>query len=155
VDEAGTATVRYPGESIPVDGQVVEGASAVNEALVTGEPIPAEKTQCDEVIGGSVNQTGTLVIEATRVGEESFLSQVARSIEEARALKPGVLQLVDTVLKWFVPGVLAVAAIAFLAWTVGPLLLGRPPDFFRATFAVLAVLVLGYPCALGTATRWR
>ncbi len=150
--QAGDRVRIRPGESIPVDGDVVDGASAVDEALVTGEPIPAEKTAGDEVIGGSVNQTGTLVVEVTRVGEESFLSQVARSIEEARALRPGVLQLVDTILKWFVPGVLAVAAIGFLGWTVGPLLVGQPPNFFRATFAVLAVLVLGYPCALGMAT---
>ena len=141
-----------PGESIPVDGQVREGASAVNESLVTGEPIPTEKVAGDEVIGGSVNQTGTLVVEVTRVGEESFLHQVARSIEEARALKPGVLQLVDTVLKYFVPGVLAFAVLGFAAWTVGPLVVGGSPDFFRATFSALAVLVLGYPCALGMAT---
>jgi Cu+-exporting ATPase len=150
--EAGDRVRIRPGESVPVDGQVVEGASAVDESLVTGEPIPAEKTEGDEVIGGSVNQTGTLVIAVTRLGDESFLSQVARSIEEARALKPGVLQLVDTILKWFVPGVLTVAAIGFLAWTVGPLLFGAQPNFFRATFAALAVLVLGYPCALGMAS---
>jgi len=141
-----------PGESVPVDGEVIEGVSAVNEALVTGEPIPAEKALGDEVIGGSINQTGSLIVRVSRVGEESFLSQVARSIEESRALKPGVLQLVDTVLRWFVPGVLLFAVGGFLAWTVGPLLFGLPPDFFRATFAALAVLVLGYPCALGMAT---
>ncbi|MEX0659905.1 MAG: heavy metal translocating P-type ATPase [Egibacteraceae bacterium] len=154
VDEivAGDRVRIRPGESVPMDGEVVEGASAVDESLVTGEPIPAEKTIGDEVIGGSVNQTGTLLVEVTRVREESFLSQVARSIEEARALKPGVLQLVDTVLKWFVPGVLTVAAGAFVAWTLGPLLFGQPPNVFRATFAALAVLVLGYPCALGMAT---
>ncbi len=141
-----------PGESIPVDGEVVDGASTVDESLVTGEPIPAEKVAGDEVIGGSVNQTGSLVIEVTRVGEESFLSQVARSIEEARALRPGVLQLVDSVLQYFVPGVLAFAAAGFFGWTLIPLLLGGNPDFFRAAFAALAVLVLGYPCALGMST---
>jgi Cu+-exporting ATPase len=134
---------------VPVDGQIVDGVSAVDESLVTGEPIPAEKVAGEEVIGGSINQTGSLVIEVTRVGEESFLSQVARSIEEARALRPGVLQLVDTVLTYFVPGVLAFAAAAFLGWTIIPVLLGGQPDVFRATFAALAVLVLGYPCALG------
>ncbi len=141
-----------PGESVPVDGRVVEGASAVDEALVTGEPIPAEKGVDDEVIGGSVNQGGSLTIEVTRVGEESFLSQVARSIEEARALKPGVLALVDSVLTWFVPGVLVFASAAFLGWTVVPVLAGGGPDLIRATFAALAVLVLGYPCALGMST---
>ncbi|MBW3578566.1 MAG: heavy metal translocating P-type ATPase [Actinobacteria bacterium] len=150
--EVGDRVRVRPGESVPVDGAVVDGASAVDESVVTGEPIPAEKVEGDEVIGGSINQTGSLVIEVTRVGEESFLSQVARSIEEARALKPGVLQLVDTVLRYFVPGVLLFAAGGFVAWTLGPLLFGGSPNFFRATFAALAVLVLGYPCALGMAT---
>ncbi|WP_420810517.1 heavy metal translocating P-type ATPase [Jiangella aurantiaca] len=148
----GDAVRVRPGESIPVDGMVVDGVSAVDESLVTGESIPTEKVAGDEVIGGSINQTGTLVVEVTRVGEESFLSQVARSIEEARALRPGVLRLVDTVLKWFVPGVLVIAAGSLLVWTLGPLLFGGSPDVFRATFAALAVLVLGYPCALGMAT---
>ncbi|MDP8927980.1 MAG: cation-translocating P-type ATPase, partial [Actinomycetota bacterium] len=150
--EVGERVRIRPGESIPVDGQVVEGGSTVDESLVTGEPIPAEKVEGDEVIGGSINETGTLVVEVTRVGEESFLSQVARSIEEARALRPGVLQLVDTVLKYYVPGVLLFAAVGFVGWAVVPLVFGGGPNFFRATFAALAVLVLGYPCALGMAT---
>ncbi|MDP8957857.1 MAG: heavy metal translocating P-type ATPase [Actinomycetota bacterium] len=150
--EVGDRVRIRPGESVPVDGRVLEGVSAVNESLVTGEPIPAEKVTGDEVIGGSINQTGSLVVEVTRVGEDSFLSQVARSIEEARALRPGVLQLVDTVLKYFVPGVLGFAAAGFLGWTLIPVLLGGTPNFFRATFAALAVLVLGYPCALGMST---
>ena len=141
-----------PGEAIPVDGTVVDGSSAVDEALVSGEPIPAEKVAGDEVIGGSLNQAGALVIEVTRVGEASFLSQVARSIEQARSLRPGVLQLIDHVLRWFVPGVLTFAVAAFLGWTLLPALFGNGPDLFRATFATLAVLVLGYPCALGMAT---
>ncbi len=141
-----------PGESIPVDGTVTDGGSVVDESLVTGEPIPAEKTLGDEVTGGSINQSGTLLVEVRRIGGESFLAQVARSIEQARALKPGVLQLVDRILAWFVPTVLIFAAGGFLTWTVGPLLFGGDPNFFRATFAALAVLVLGYPCALGMAT---
>ncbi|MBA2319523.1 MAG: heavy metal translocating P-type ATPase [Deltaproteobacteria bacterium] len=141
-----------PGENVPVDGEVVEGASAVNEALVTGEPIPADKVPGDEVIGGSINQTGTLVVRVTKVGEESFLNQVARSIEEARALRPGLLQLVDRILHHYVRGVLAFAALAFAIWTIGPALFGGGPDPTRATFATLAVLVMGYPCALGMAT---
>lgn len=141
-----------PGESIPVDGTVTDGVSAVNEALVTGEPIPSEKVAGDEVIGGSINQTGTLVVEVTRVGEESFLSQVARSINEARSLRPGVLQLVDVVLRYFVTGVLVFAAAGFLAWTVIPGVLGDGPDWNRALLAGLAAMVMGYPCALGMAT---
>ncbi len=141
-----------PGESVPVDGEVVDGVSAVNQSLVTGEPIPEEKVPGDEVIGGSINQTGTLLVRVTRVGEESFLKQVVRSIEEARSLRPGILQLVDRILKYYVPAVLSFAALGFLIWAVVPLFFGDPPNLFRATFAALAVLVMGYPCALGMAT---
>jgi P-type Cu+ transporter len=141
-----------PGAQIPVDGQVVDGASAVNESLVTGEPLPKEKHKGDEVIGGSVNQTGTLVVRTTRVGQEGFLQQVARHIQEARVLKPNIIQLVDQILKYYVPGVLAFAAAAILIWTAGSWLLTGEADFIRATFAALAVLVMGYPCALGMAT---
>ncbi|MFV1962286.1 MAG: heavy metal translocating P-type ATPase [Acidimicrobiia bacterium] len=141
-----------PGESIPVDGTVVEGVSAVNEALVTGEAIPAEKVSGDDVIGGSLNQTGTLVVEVTRVGDDSFLSQVARSIDEARSLRPGVLQLADLVLGYFVPAVLIFAAAGFLIWTVIPALFADGPNWNRALLAGLAALVMGYPCALGMAT---
>ncbi|MFV1949057.1 MAG: heavy metal translocating P-type ATPase, partial [Anaerolineales bacterium] len=88
-----------PGEAIPVDGRVVSGSSAVNESLVTGEPIPIEKDQGDEVIGGSLNQNGSLVIEVTKVGEEAFLVQIARHIEEARAMKPNILVIADRVLQ--------------------------------------------------------
>lgn len=141
-----------PGESIPVDGIVADGVSAVDEALVTGEPIPSEKVSGDEVIGGSINQTGTLVVKVTRVGAESFLSQVARSIEEARSLRPSILQLVDRVLRYFVPGVLAFAAAGFLGWSILPAVFGEGPDWSRALLAGLAALVMGYPCALGMAT---
>ncbi|TAK83543.1 MAG: cadmium-translocating P-type ATPase [Betaproteobacteria bacterium] len=141
-----------PGESIPVDGEVVEGASGVDESLVTGESMPAEKTQGDAVIGGSINQTGTLLVRVIKVGEESFLSQVARQVEEARALKPGILALVDRVLQVYVPGVLVFAGGALLAWTLGAWFVTGSPDWTRAIFAALAVLVMGYPCALGMAT---
>ncbi|MBI4336999.1 MAG: cation-translocating P-type ATPase [Chloroflexi bacterium] len=141
-----------PGEGIPVDGVVVKGLSGVNQSLVTGEPIPIEKGPGDEVIGGSVNQTGTLLVRVTEVGEESFLQQVARSIQEARALKPGIMQLVEHLLHWFVPGVLVAAAAAFIIWTLGAWLVTGEPNIERAIFASLAALVMGYPCALGMAT---
>lgn len=141
-----------PGSQIPVDGEVVEGASAVNESLVTGEPMPKDKSKGDEVIGGSVNQTGTLVVKVTRVGEESFLRQIARHIQEARALKPSIIQLVDRILVYFVPGVLAFAGLAILVWTLGAWMVTGQADIIRATYAALAVLVMGYPCALGMAT---
>jgi heavy metal translocating P-type ATPase len=141
-----------PGEAIPVDGQIMEGASAVAESLITGEPIPKEKVPGDEVIGGSINQAGTLVVRVTKVGEESFLQQVARHIQEARALKPGIIQLVDRILGAYVPGVLVFAGLALLIWVTGAWLVTGQPDWTRATFGALAVLVMGYPCALGMAT---
>ena len=148
---AGDKVRIRPGESIPVDGEVLDGASAVDESLVTGESIPVDKAPGDAVIGGAINQSGTLLVRATRIGEQSFLQQVARSIEQARALKPGILQLVDQVLKYFVPGVLIAAASAFVIWTFGAWLVTGSPDFSRAVFATLAALVMGYPCALGMA----
>ncbi len=150
--KAGELVRVRPGERIPVDGLVVDGYSTVDQSLVTGESIPVEKAPNNEVIGGSVNLTGTLKVKVSRVGEESFLQQVARYIEEARALKPGILQLVDTVLKYYVPGVLAVAAVGFLIWSLGAWAILGKPDLSRATFAALAALVMGYPCALGMAT---
>ncbi len=141
-----------PGEQVPVDGVVVEGASAVNESLVTGEPLPREKLPGHEVIGGSLNQTGSLLVRVTRVGEESFLEQVARHIQEARALKPGILLLLDQILKYFVPGVLTVGLAALTFWTVGAGLIWGAPEWERGVLAALAVLVMGYPCALGMAT---
>ena len=141
-----------PGENIPVDGTVVEGESTVDESVATGESIPEKKSEGDEVIGGSVNETGTLLIEVTATGEDAFLNQVAREIEEARAMKPGIIQLADRILKYFVPSVLTIAALSFLFWVVAPLAWGAAPNVQRGAFAALAVLVLGYPCALGMAT---
>jgi len=142
----------WPGESIPVDGVVVEGASAVDQSLVTGEPLPVDKTVGDEVIGGSINQTGTLLVQVTQGVEESFLQQVARHIQEARALKPGIIVLVDRILTIYVPAVVVVAGGAFVTWSLGAWLEAGQPDWTRAVFAMLAALVMGYPCALGMAT---
>ncbi|MDQ3716079.1 MAG: cadmium-translocating P-type ATPase [Actinomycetota bacterium] len=140
-----------PGEQIPVDGQVVSGHSAVDLSLVTGEPIPIERSAGDEVIGGSINGVGTLLVQVTRVGEESFLAQIVRHVEDARALKPGILHLVDRILRVYTPTVLIVAAVAFTAWLVGTALLADEPDVRRAVFAGIGVLVMGYPCAVGIA----
>lgn len=141
-----------PGESIPVDGVIVAGASGIDESIVTGESLPVDKQVGDEVIGGAINQTGALLVKVTRVGAESFLQQVAHYIEEARAMKPGIMQLVDAVLKYYVPGVVAFGIAGFLIWTVGAWLVTGQPDVTRAIFATLAVFVMGYPCALGMAT---
>ncbi len=140
-----------PGERVPVDGAVVEGHSAVDQSLVTGEPVPVEKVVGDTVVGGSINGLGTLVIRVTAVGEESFLQQVVRHVEDARALKPGILHLVDRILRVYTPAVLIFAAVAFVGWLVGPWLATGEPNLSRAVFAGLGVLVMGYPCAVGIA----
>jgi heavy metal translocating P-type ATPase len=138
-----------PGERVPVDGTVAGGRSAVDQALVTGEPIPVERAEGDAVIGGSINGTGTLLVRVTAVGAGSFLQKVVREVEDARALKPGLLHLVDRVLQVYTPTVLAVAALAFVGWLAGSWLAGGEPDIERAVFAGLSVLVMGYPCAVG------
>ena len=138
-----------PGERIPVDGTVTEGHSWVNQSLVTGEPLPVERTAGDTVIGGSMNELGTLLVKVTAVGDQSFLQRVAREVEDARALKPGMLHLVDRVLKVYAPAVLSLALVAALGWWIGPAIFGGGMDVERAVFAGLTVLVMGYPCALG------
>ncbi|MHB1142322.1 MAG: heavy metal translocating P-type ATPase [Sulfuricaulis sp.] len=138
-----------PGERIPVDGKVIEGYSAVNEALMTGEPLPVEKKSGDAVIGGSINGTGAMLVEVTAVGEESFLHQVIHHVEDARALKPGLLHLVDRVLRVYTPTVLIIATLAVIGWLTGSWLFMGQPDIERAVFAGLSVLVMGYPCAVG------
>ncbi len=143
-------TVRIrPGDQIPLDGEVIEGTSSVDESLVTGESLPVEKGPGDEVVGGSMNFYGSMLIEVTRIGEETFLRQVARHIEEARALKPGIILLVERVLQYFAPGVLIFAVMGFLLWTLGAFLVTGEMNVARAVFAAMAVLVMGYPCALG------
>ncbi|KAB8007724.1 heavy metal translocating P-type ATPase [Klebsiella pneumoniae] len=138
-----------PGERVPVDGQVVSGHSAVDQALVTGEPMPVEKAEGESVIGGSINGTGTLLVKATAVGEGSFLQKVIREVEDARALKPGLLHLVDRVLQVYTPAVLIISVLAFSGWLLGSWFLAGQVDLERAIFAGLSVLVMGYPCAVG------
>jgi len=138
-----------PGERVPVDGTVISGHSGVDQSLVTGEAVPVEKAEGDSVIGGSINGTGTLLVKITAVGEGSFLHQVIRHVEDARALKPGLLHLVDRVLRVYTPTVLLIAALAVIGWLVGSWLGTGHIDVERAVFAGLSVLVMGYPCAIG------
>ncbi len=140
-----------PGERVPVDGIVEQGRSTVDQSLVTGEPMPEEKAPGAEVIGGSINLSGMLTVRVTRTGEESFLRQVARHVEEAKAMKPGIIVLVDRVLRFYVPAILAIAGLAFLFWSLVPIATGMP-GWVRAIYAGVTVLVMGYPCALGMAT---
>jgi len=141
-----------PGDRIPVDGVVGAGASAVDQSIVTGESMPEDKMVGDAVIGGSVNQTGTLLVRVSRIGEDSFLRQVARHVEEAKAMKPGIIVLVDRVLLYYVPVVLGIAAAAFVFWGFAPLAWGGEMRWVTAIYAAVTVLVMGYPCALGMAT---
>src|SRR6266849_3526488 len=138
-----------PGERIPVDGTVLSGHSGVDQSFVTGEPIPVDRHEGDPVVSGSINGTGTLLVRVTAVGDESFLQRVIREVEDARALKPGILHLVDRILRVYTPTVLILAALAFVGWMLGPLLTTGQPDLGRAVFAALSVLVMGYPCAVG------
>ncbi len=138
-----------PGARIPADGTVVNGRSAVDQSLVTGESVPIEKAEGDSVIGGSINGTGTLLVKIAAVGEGSFLHQVIRNVEDARALKPGILHLVDRVLRVYTPAVLVIAALAVVGWLVGSWIGSGHVDVERAVFAGLSVLVMGYPCAVG------
>jgi len=139
-----------PGERVPVDGTVRSGYSALDLSMITGEPVPVERGPGEEVVGGSVNGTGTLLVEVARVGEETFLAQIIRHVEDARALKPGILHLVDRVLRVYTPLVLAASGLALAAWLAGTAAAGDL-DARRAIFAGLSVLVMGYPCAVGIA----
>ncbi|MGH3451489.1 MAG: heavy metal translocating P-type ATPase, partial [Haloechinothrix sp.] len=134
-----------PGERIPLDGRIRSGQSAIDLALVTGEPVPAERGQGEEVVGGAINGTGSLLIEVTATGAEGFLAQVVRHVEDARALKPGILHLVDRVLRVYTPTVLIIATLALLGWLAGSWAIAGDPDVRRAVFAALGVLVMGYP----------
>ncbi len=140
-----------PGEGVPVDGEVVDGHSAVDQSFVTGEPLPVERSAGDAVTGGSINGSGTLLVAVSAVGEESFLAQVVRHVEDARALKPGILHLVDRILRIYAPTVLLLSAGSFLGWVIGSWTIGGQVDVERAAFAALSVLVMGYPCAVGIA----
>jgi heavy metal translocating P-type ATPase len=140
-----------PGERVPVDGRVRAGFSTVDVSLVTGEPLPQERAGGDAVVAGSLNGAGTLLIEATVLASESFLAQVVRHVEDARALKPGVLHLVDRILRIYTPTVLAFSALALAGWLAGSWAATGSVDVRRAVFAALSVLVMGYPCAVGIA----
>jgi Cu+-exporting ATPase len=137
-----------PGEKIPVDGRVVSGHSSVDESMLTGEPLPVEKGAGDRVVGATVNQTGTLVIEAERVGAESLLSQIVAIVSEAQRSRAPLQRLADRVSAWFVPAVIVIAAVTFVAW----FFVGPEPRFAYAIVNAVAVLIIACPCALGLAT---
>ncbi|MCB1421709.1 MAG: cadmium-translocating P-type ATPase, partial [Nitratireductor sp.] len=137
-----------PGESVPVDGVIVEGASSIDESMLTGEPLPIEKHAGDKLTGGTLNKNGTLVVEARQVGDETMLAQIVAMVAGAQRSRAPIQGLADRVAGWFVPTVVAVAVIAFLAW----LFLGPQPAFVFAVISAVSVLIIACPCALGLAT---
>ncbi len=137
-----------PGEKIPVDGIVTEGRSAIDESMISGEPIPVEKAVGDRVIGGTVNGTGGLVIKAERVGADTVLAQIVRMVSDARRTRAPVQRLADVVASYFVPAVVVVSVITFAAWA----LIGPEPRMAYALVNAVAVLIIACPCALGLAT---
>jgi len=137
-----------PGERVPVDGVVIDGRTTVDESMVTGEPIPVEKATQSAVTGGTVNGTGTFVMEAQRVGSDTVLAQIVRLVGEAQRSRAPIQRLADTVSGWFVPLVIGVAVVTFVVWG----LLGPEPRFAHALVNAVAVLIIACPCALGLAT---
>ena len=137
-----------PGERVPVDGEVVEGQSYIDESMITGEPVPVKKQVGDQVVGGTVNQNGTLNFRATAIGESSVLAQIIRMVEQAQGSKLPIQALVDKVTMWFVPMVMLLAALTFAVWFI----FGPDPALTFSLVNAVAVLIIACPCAMGLAT---
>jgi len=146
--EAGDVVVVRPGEKVPVDGVVLAGESAVDEAMISGEPIPVDKKAGDEVIGATINTTGSFRFEATKVGKDTVLSRIMEMVEQAQGSKAPIQRLADRISGVFVPVVMAVALVTFLLW----FLFGPEPAFTLALLNFVAVLIIACPCAMGLAT---
>jgi P-type Cu+ transporter len=137
-----------PGDSVPVDGVVTEGHSAVDESMVTGESMPLEKELGVKVIGGTINGTGSLVMRAEKIGSDTMLARIVHMVAEAQRSRAPIQRLADTISAWFVPAVIVVAVVAFVAWMIW----GPPPAFAYALVAAVSVVIIACPCALGLAT---
>jgi Au+-exporting ATPase len=144
----GDFIIVKPGERVPVDGKVIEGKSFVDESMITGEPIPVEKKIDSEVVGGTINQNGTLSFKAVAVGGETMLAQIIRLVEQAQGSKMPIQAVVDKITLWFVPAVMAAAVLTFLIW----LIFGPSPALTFALVNAVAVLIIACPCAMGLAT---
>jgi P-type Cu+ transporter len=144
--EIGDIVQVRPGEQIPVDGDVVEGSSTVDEAMVTGESLPVKKQLGDEVIGATINKTGSFKFRATRVGKDTFLAQIVKMVQDAQGSKAPIQKLADQVTGWFVPAVIAIALATFIIW------FNATGNFTLATVTMVEVLIIACPCALGLAT---
>ncbi|AMK21617.1 heavy metal translocating P-type ATPase [Sphingobium sp. TKS] len=142
-----TLRVR-PGEKVPVDGVVLEGRGTVDESMVTGESMPITKEAASKLIGGTINQTGGLVMRAEKIGRDTMLARIVQMVADAQRSRAPIQRLADTVSAWFVPAVIAVAVLAFIAWS----LVGPPPAMGYGLIAAVAVLIIACPCALGLAT---
>jgi len=145
---AGDTVLVRPGDRVPVDGTVVEGNSYVDESMITGEPVPVEKIAGADVVGGTINKTGSFTFRATKVGADTVLAQIIRMVEQAQGAKLPIQSLVDKVTAWFVPAVIAIAAITFAIW----LIFGPDPALSFALVNGVAVLIIACPCAMGLAT---
>ncbi len=145
---AGDVVRVRPGERVPVDGTVTQGASAVDEAMISGEPIPIEKGPGDKVVGGALNGSGSFLMRAERVGAETLLAQIIHLVAEAQRSRAPIQKLADRVSGWFVPAVIAAAVIAFAVWAFA----GPAPSLGYALVAAISVLIIACPCALGLAT---
>jgi Cu+-exporting ATPase len=137
-----------PGEKIPVDGEVVEGASSVDESMLTGEPVPVEKTPGEKVTGGTLNGSGSLIMAAERVGSETMLARIVQMVADAQRSRAPIQSLADVVAGYFVPAVVGTALLAFIVWSV----FGPPPAMDYGLVAAVSVLIIACPCALGLAT---
>jgi len=137
-----------PGEKVPVDSEVVDGHSSIDESMITGEPVPVEKTVGDPVTGATINGTGSLVIEARRVGADTMLSQIVAMVAQAQRSRAPIQKYADKVAGWFVPAVIGVAVLAFIGWAIW----GPAPALSYALIAAVSVLIIACPCALGLAT---
>jgi Cu+-exporting ATPase len=137
-----------PGEKVPVDGRVIDGESYVDESMITGEPVPVKKSAEADVVGGTINKTGSFTFEATKIGADTLLAQIIKMVEAAQGSKLPIQALVDRVTGWFVPAVIAAATLTFVAW----LLLGPSPALTFALVNAVAVLIIACPCAMGLAT---
>jgi Cu+-exporting ATPase len=137
-----------PGDSVPVDGEVIDGRSAVDESMVTGESMPVEKERGTKLIGGTINGTGSLVMRADKIGSDTMLARIVHMVAEAQRSRAPIQRLADIVSAWFVPAVILVAVVAFFAWMIW----GPPPAFAYALVAAVSVVIIACPCALGLAT---
>jgi Cu+-exporting ATPase len=146
--QSGDHVLVRPGDKIPVDGEVTEGSSFVDESMITGEPVPVAKSMGAEVVGGTINKSGSFTFRATKVGADTVLAQIIRLVEQAQGSKLPIQALVDKVTAWFVPAVMAAAAATFLVW----LLFGPEPAMTFALINAVAVLIIACPCAMGLAT---